>query len=1049
MPRPPWFRPSPLLVLALLFVGPVRLLPAFDLAGLAYYRLGLERGLAGSRVDCMIQDRRGLLWFGGEGGLSRFDGRSFSTYRPRIAGADLGSTPVVAILEDDDATLLVGLEGGGLYRFDPERGVFEVCRLADSSGAKEGGPKEGRLRITTLAKDRQGRIFAGSAEGMVYRETGPLSFAPVDSFPRGPAVSGLIADAKGQLWVGTEGAGLFLFDGAGQSLAHWRHLEGDASSLGGDSITSLYEDLFGGLWIGFQDGSVDLETGGGFRHSSSAAGRPRGSRPIRALAEDFEGRIWVGTEDSLANLDAANLILSPPLEEPGLDVRALMADRRGLMWVGLGAGGIRSYNPRSALFRRFPGGSAAEGADALAGLASAGGKAVFLAFGSGLWTMAPEPGSKPRPLAVAAAGRGRIDSILEGRDGTLWIGWEGGGLTARSPDGRSRLFSHRAGEESSIALGAVRPLFEDADGSLWLAVRGAGLDHLSRDGRRFEHYPPGAKETAPGFEPRAVARDAQGVLWAGSADSGLSRFNPATARFETFSAGSVTSLLADPAGRLWIGSLGAGFWCLDAGSAKARPVRGPEGLIGDSVYRIVQARDGVLWLLSSRGLVSYEPGAEAFFLFGEEDGLPAGALANAFLAQGGDGRMWLSTQSGLCSFDPLTMTRYAPQPDILITGIESSGGRGPRASPDGSRIILDHDNGGLSFRIAVIDYIAPARNRYAFKLEGLQTGWSSLGDDNAGHLAALTPGDYMLRVRASNGNGVWNDYGASLALTVLPPFWGTWWFRVGAGLALLSLAGFIVALRIRGLRGRNRLLVKFARHVEEAREEERKTAARDVHDVIGQDLMVLNINAFWLATHGTAPLEEREARVSALQDSVLAAMASVKAIATKLRPEAIDALEFPDALRWYLRNLGRVGGLEIAADIQDSAPSLDPELANALYRILQEMLGNVIRHAGAARVEVRFAAEDGEILLEVRDDGRGMEKDLALAADSFGIIGMRERCATFGGRLELESEEGKGTTVRARIPLGPRPPDEGSGQAARSPRFRFRIPAPFRRQRRP
>jgi signal transduction histidine kinase/streptogramin lyase len=652
-----------------------------------------------------------------------------------------------------------------------------------------------------------------------------------------------------------------------------------------------------------------------------------------------------------------------------------------------------------------------------------------------------DPVSAALRYLPALPGGAAIKGLLVGRDGVLWIGGVAGGLVARYPDGRTRTWSHNSADAASIGAGAILPLLEDGDGSLWIGVEGEGLDRLDPARRYFEHYRPGSVsgsaaggDAAPGRALRSLARDSTGRLWAGSADAGLSRFNAGSGRFEPVNAGSpraggsVACLLADRGGGLWIGTLGAGLWRLDGEGGALEPFRGPEGLLGDSVYGIVQAADGVLWMRSSRGLVSLDARVGGFFLFGAEDGLPPGDLSTGALLAGRDGLLWVATGGGLRSFDPHMMPRYAPQPDVVATGVESAGGGKVSRSADGSELILGHDNGGLAFRIAVIDYVAPSRNRYAFRLEGLQAGWSSLEGDNAGYLAALPPGRYTLRIRGANGNGVWNQYGASLAVTVRPPVWGTWWFRTAAVLAALALVALGIALRVRNLRRRNRLLVKFARHIEEAREEERTMAARDVHDEIGQDLMVLNIHAYWLLSHGESPAQERLSKVREMQGSILAAMASVKAVATKLRPEALDVLEFPDAIRWYLRSLERVGGIELEADIGGPVAGLGKELATALFRVLQEMLSNVMRHAKAGKVSVRFGVEDGAILLEVRDDGAGMDAGSVDAPDSFGMIGMRERLATHGGSLVVESASGQGTLVRARVPL------PGSGARARRPR---------------
>mgnify|MGYP001809601444 FL=1 len=306
-------------------------------------------------------------------------------------------------------------------------------------------------------------------------------------------------------------------------------------------------------------------------------------------------------------------------------------------------------------------------------------------------------------------------------------------------------------------------------------------------------------------------------------------------------------------------------------------------------------------------------------------------------------------------------------------------------------------------------------------LEGRQSAWSDMGSMNSGYIAPLAPGHYMLRVRAANGNGVWNRYGASLAIVVSPPWWGAWWFRAAsaAGLALLVVAGVMAALR--SLKRRNELLARFARHIEDAREEERTIAARDVHDEIGQHLMVLNFHAYWLARHPEAEASERLPVVAQLQKGILDAMAAVKVVATRLRPVGLDTLDFPDVLKYYVRSFDRMSGIRTSLDIGPGWKDMPADTAKAFFRLLQEMLSNVARHAKAKTAAVRFRLEGETYLLEVQDDGVGIGAAKIAARDSFGIIGMREACAARKGALSFASPPGGGCTVTARFPgAGPR-----------------------------
>lgn len=468
---------------------------------------------------------------------------------------------------------------------------------------------------------------------------------------------------------------------------------------------------------------------------------------------------------------------------------------------------------------------------------------------------------------------------------------------------------------------------------------------------------------------------------------------------------------------LWVGTGGAGLVGIEPDTGTVVRRGAAIGLFADAIYGLTEDRAGTLWIASSVGLFSFDTVRDDVFLFGEEDGLQGRGLETGAVLALSNGDLWVGSQQGLTRFDPSRIARYAPAPDVVISEIEPLGeGLSATRSRDGSEIALDYDNRGLGFSIAAIDFAAPGRNRYEMRLDGRQSAWTSMGNVNTGYIAPLAPGRYILRVRAANGNGIWNDYGASLSILVRPPWWATWWFRtlVLSG-AAAGLAGAIAA-RVGSLRRRNALLVKFARHIEDAREEERTIAARDVHDEIGQHLMVLNFHAYWLAAHPEARTEERQPVVKDMQKVILDTMASVKAVATRLRPLGLETLDFPDALSWYTRSFSRMSGIKTNLDIGEGWKDLPPDKAKVFFRLLQEMLSNVARHSSAKNVSVRFFAEESGYTLETKDDGVGVGQEEVDAQDSFGIIGMREGCAALGGSLTISGAPGQGCVVTAFLP---------------------------------
>lgn len=970
------------------------------------------------------------MWFGGDGGLVRYDGHSFASFGPGTDSSSLDSSAVLVMLEGHDDYLWVGTNGGGLARLDSLTGVIKTYRNnpVDGDGL-------GDKHILSLAMDGQGNLYLGNRDGGIRRlDVGSEVFKTVERPDSGSqAVTSLLVDSQGRIWAGTDGDGLLVLHSDGAEGMVFRNDPGNQDSLGFDHISTIFEDSLGGIWLGLGNGEVDLHAEGSFRHSSPSRETGHQSRAVKALAEDPEGWIWVAFEiNGLGSLDPSSLLLDVP--DPGYSPGALSLsmDKRGLLWVGMSSGGIRTYNVRSSLFSRYTRLDDGQPLRELRGIAE-GLDGLILAgtYGQGLVSIDTMGGSiQSIPGYPGDAYAYLINVVMGAMNGTTWIGTAGGGLISLDRNGIWKRYRHDPEDPSSLPDNSVLSLYEDRDGSILVGTESTGLICYFPQENRFDS---GVLVDSLGGIPRgrsisALVKDSRGRFWIGSRDGGVSMLDPGGESFIHFGSDPDTGytledtlvqcISEDGDGSIWVGTGGAGPARFSEGLGRFEHLYDENLPPMATVYGILEDSAGILWFSTSNGLVAYDRELGDFFWYGTEDGLASSESSPSSFIATATGEIWLGGTTGLTRFNPLRVPRYAPQPDVVLTTIEPlGGGIAPSRNPEGTELFLDHDNAGLVFSIAVIDYLASSKNRYAMRLEGHQAGWYFLGHSNTGYLAPLSPGTYRLRVKGANGNGIWNEYGASLSVIVRPPFWGTWWFRtmVLCLLALVLSGG--ITWKVVSLRRRNALLVQFARHVDAAREEERKMAARDIHDEIGQHLMVLNLHAYWLSSHPEAREQERQSRVKDIQTGILDAMGSVKAVASRLRPTAIDALEFSEALRWYVGSFSRLSGIRTNLDV-DRKATVTGDLATALFRIAQELLSNVQRHSGASMVEVSFKVDGDRLVLLVKDNGKGITDTDVSASDSFGIIGMRERCRAFGGTLEIGGQPGKGSIARVRLPIG-------------------------------
>jgi signal transduction histidine kinase len=405
--------------------------------------------------------------------------------------------------------------------------------------------------------------------------------------------------------------------------------------------------------------------------------------------------------------------------------------------------------------------------------------------------------------------------------------------------------------------------------------------------------------------------------------------------------------------------------------------------------------------------------------------------------------MFFGGLKGVNSFIPDEINLNTLPPAVLITSL-SLNNQPLRTdlAPD-ETIRLSYKDNNLSLDFVALDYTAPAKNQYAYKMEGLDSDWIESGDRRHADYPNLRPGDYTFRVKASNNSGIWNEQGAALHITITPPFWQTWWFLGTLGLVVVGaiLAGF--RLRLKGLETHKRdlekqvqertraleqkaqeleaLLAENTRLSQQSQElavlEERNRLARDLHDSITQSLFGITLNAEIAARllH-SGEINQTGLSLQELKALALDALGEMRLMIYELRPSVFDQEGLVAALQARLDAVeGRVGlqtNLVLQGEIR-----LAPQFEAGLYRIAQEALNNVLKHAHASHVTIHLAQDAQLIAMEIADDGVGFDPLLAADAGGMGLRNMQERARELGFNFEVLSRPGQGTKIMLRRPL--------------------------------
>jgi len=795
---------------------------------LRFERLSIEDGLTQESVLTILQDRQGFMWFGTQAGLNRYDGYRLTVYRndPHDP-ASLPDGFVNASFEDAEGRLWFGTKGG-LARFDPGSGKFVRYSLLEP-----GAVQEANRSVNAIAADRQGILWVGTSDGLKRFDPRSGAFTTLrhpDTRPAETAdsiVNALAFDGEGKLWVGSTGGLARLAPGA----AHLEHFPSSDKDPRRARILSLSMGPDKTLWVGTEGGLEEWRLGAGQPRGRKVEAREGvGEVRVQALYHDDGGTLWVGTDfDGLRWRDPASgrfvSYRSHALDRHSLSdnqVAAVRIDRTGTLWVGTRFGGVSRTDLASGGFSHFsyaPDSGYQSGFRKVRDVAArADGQLWMGTSGAGLLLFDPSSGrarqlrhEPGRPASLP----GDVVHSVSIVDGRLWVGTTAGLAWC---DERGGDF-HRVdlGPEASAAL--IQAVMKTRDGATWVVTR-AGLYLLGPDlkvRRSWRHDP---ADPASLGENRlfAMVEDRDGILWIGT-DNGLDRFDRASGVFTHYRHDEldpaslrhnrVHDVLVSRRGELWVGTAGG----------LHRMERDTQGRPAFRYYTITDTREAVpigailedgagrLWASTTVGISRLDPANGQYKHYTAKDGLLDGSYFVDSATRGPDGQLHFGGVNGLSSFQPDAIRDNPYPPVVRITDFLVF--NKPRALPlhQPGAVTLSHRDAVFSLEFAALHYAAPGSNRYAYRLDGFDDAWV---ETDAGKRFAsytnLDPGSYVFRVRASNKDGVWSASPATLSITILPPWWKTWWFRLLA-MTLAGAAAFgVYWLRIRALMQQKRLL---------------------------------------------------------------------------------------------------------------------------------------------------------------------------------------------------------------------------------------------------
>ena len=986
-----------------------------------------EQGLPDNFVNAITQTPDGYLWIATFNGLARFNGVEFVVFDAANT-PELPTSRIVNLQCDRKGRLWIISEYGDLTQW--ANGRFK------SFGEREGLPKHGN---GIILEDHQGGIWvAASYDSTNCFQLVNGKFTPSHTTNTLYQRFGRAPDSQGYSW-GVYSNRLFsVHPQAEITIPEFTPFDGwriTGASDGGIWIIASRIQKFHppSLRFGATSPPSNSEPSGHFEDFGPI---PVDTDQFTSYLVDKIGNLWVGTGVGelwrISTNHSFRRFKFPTSTTLELG-RSLFEDAEGNIWIGNGGDGLIRIRPR--VLKTF---------DSRDGLASDVVRSVAQDGAGNTWLATvnrvdwfPHVNStraEPRGVRMLLPW-----DIFGSRDGAIWVGTLGEGLVRVA--GENQTWFKQPGHPTGGP--EMNVIFEDHKGVIHLGTP-KGLFDVER-GCLIQRPGPEGLGT---MDIRSMAESAGGDLYLGLNGEGLLRkTNEGWQRFTTregLAEDHVWALYVDADGVLWIGTHGRGLSRLKDGHffnfSKVPDERGLELDLPPIINSIIEDDSGHLWLGSNQGL--FRVARQQLNNLADGRAVSAGVIhynrANGMgssqctgdrqptACKARDGKLWFATMKGVTVVDPRALPINSRPPPVAVEAaliddvvrpmVASAAAlkKGPLAS---ASVTVPAGVHRLEIRYAGLSFTAPDRVRFRYRLEGFEKDWVNAGIRRAAYYTKVPPGSYRFQVLACNNDNVWNETGAAIAVVVEPLFWQTAWFRIALALCVAGFAIGLYELRVLRLKRRRAMQEGFSRRLIESQENERKRMAAELHDSLGQSLLVVKNYAAMALKEPQLP-QKTQKQLKEISDGASASIEEVRSIARALRPYQLDRFGLTRTLEDAAELAAQTGGLRIGVNVENIDGMFSPDAEISIYRIVQEWLNNVVKHSRASNARMTVRRDGSMLHMILEDDGAGFDYDAVMkrAATGFGLANLHERIRLLGGSLKLETAPGKGTRLSIDLP---------------------------------
>ncbi len=822
-----------------------------------FQHITINDGLSQNTVNCILQDSKGFMWFGTNDGLNRYDGYNYKVYKFDAEDVNsLSNNYIHSIIMDRSGIIWIGTYGGGLNRFDREKEQFVRYQVdPDNLNSLSNN------FIYSVFEDHLGALWIGTLDGLnklipSEEEGTPPTFIHYRNDLKNPKslscdiVVSVYEDQSGDLWIGTWGSGLNRFDRHTEEFIHYQHNPNDPFSLSHNRIWSINEDRTGSLWIATDGGGLnrfDKQTEKFHRYQNDPDDpNSLNCDVVVTIYKNRSGCFWIGTDGGGLNyfdLKTEQFIhyennLTDPNSLSHNVVRSIWEDKFGILWIGT-LGGLDKFDPDKVQFAHYqkePGNSNSLSHNEIRAIYEDKENVLWIGTdGGGLNCLDRKTGQfihyRHDPSNSCSLSDDVVLSIYKDRSDVLWLGTYMGGLNRF--DQKTKRFIHYQNDPdnpNSISDNFVRCIYEDRSGVLWIGIStNGGLNRFNQKTQKFIRYlhDPNKPHSLSHNGVSTLYEDRLDRFWVGTFGGGLNRFDRKKKQFIHFkndpndsnslSDNRVYSIHEDSSGVLWIGT-GGGLNRFDPEKRTFQHYKVKDGLPNDVIYGILEDDHGNLWLSTNNGLSKFNPITETFKNYNIDDGLQSNGFYLGAYYKTRKEEMVFGGINGFNIFYPDSIKDNLHAPPVVITDFQIFNKSVPigekedrsailkKSITETKEIELSYKNKVISFEFAALHYASPDKNEYAYMMQGFEKDWNYVGNRRFASYTNLPPGDFIFWVKASNNDGIWNEEGISLRITIAPPFWKTWWFLTLGIVLLIGFTFSIYRVRVQSIQKRNREL---------------------------------------------------------------------------------------------------------------------------------------------------------------------------------------------------------------------------------------------------